>query len=97
MVALITLNISPIDPDNFTGPTRQLSGPARSGDVILDTPYGEFARWLWVGVTGTISYIKWDGTTQVLPGSAVAGVWHPIHSIGINSSGTTASGLVWGS
>jgi hypothetical protein len=78
-----------------------MSGVARTGTVTNDTYYGannsvEFARWLYVGVTGDVSYTKWDGTNQTLTGLA-AGVWHPIFSIKINSSGTTATGIVWGS
>lgn len=88
--------IPPLDPNIFTGPTRVMSGIGRTGDVTPGTPYGEFARWLYVGVTGNISYVKWDGTTQILVGIA-AGVWHPIYSTSINSSGTTAASLVWGS
>jgi len=91
----------PLDPNLYTGPTRLMSGPVRSGDVVLDTFYGsgnhvEFASWLWVGASGNISYVKWDGTTQVL-NAAQAGRWHNIYSIKINTAGTTATGLVWGS
>lgn len=93
--------IPPLDPNAYTGPTRVMSGVARTGDVVLDSYYGpngsvEFARWLYVGVAGNVSYEKWDGTTQNLIGLA-AGVWHPIFSMKINSSGTTATNLVWGS
>lgn len=95
-MALTTIELPRLDPNNFTGPIRELSGPARSANVSTDTPYGEFARWLYVGITGNISYVKWDGTTQVLVNVA-QGMWHPIHSIMINSAGTTASELVWGS
>ena len=100
-MALPTFNIGPLDPYGFTGPTRVMAGVARTGDVTPDTSYGtngvsEYARWLYVGVTGNVSYVKWDGTTQALTG-LVAGVWHPIYSISINSVGTTATSLVWGS
>jgi hypothetical protein len=95
------VNVPPLDPNLYTGFQRLLGGPARSGNVTLDTPYGangfaEFATWLYVGTSGNISYIKWDGTTQVLT-NVSAGRWHNIYSIQINSTGTTASGLVWGS
>ena len=95
-------NIPPLDPGAFTGPTRVMAGVARTGDVVLDQLYGnagiasEFARWLYVGVSGNVSYVKWDGTTQVLVGLA-AGIWHPIFSTKINSAGTAASSIVWGS
>jgi|ERR1700684_4042705 len=100
-MSFITLTVPPLDPNNYTGSFRLISGPARSGNVTLDTGYGangttEYASWLWVGVTGNISYVKWDGTTQVLT-NALAGRWHNIFSIAINTTGTTATGLVWGS
>jgi hypothetical protein len=89
-------DVRPLDPYLFTGPSRLLAGIARTGDVSLDVQYGEYARWLYVGTSGNLSYVKWDGTTQVLANLA-AGVWHPIFSLKINSSGTGATGLVWGS
>lgn len=100
-MALPIIDVPPLDPNGFTGPTRIMSGVARTGSVVLDTPYGstgvpEFARWLYVGVTGNVSYVKWDGTSQTLVGLA-AGVWHPIYSKMVNTAGTTATSLVWGS
>lgn len=94
-------NIPPLDPNGFTGPVRVMSGVARTGTVSLDTYYGannsvEYARWLYVGVTGNVSYTKWDGTDQTLVGLA-AGVWHPIYSIKVNTTSTTATNMVWGS
>lgn len=100
-MAVQLTNVPPLDPNAYTGPTRVMSGVARTGSATLDTMYGangsvEFARWLYVGVTGNISYMKWDGTSQTLVGLA-AGVWHPIYSIMINSASTTATSIVWGS
>lgn len=100
-MAVQLVNIPPLDPNSFTGPARLMSGVARTGDITLDTYYGdngtvEFARWLYIGATGNISFVKWDGTTQILVGLS-QGVWHPIYSIKINTSGTTATNLVWGS
>lgn len=100
-MALPIQQIPPLDPNNFTGPIRVVSGVGRTGDVTLDTPYStngapEFARWLYLGVSGDVNYTKWDGTTQTLVGLA-AGVWHPIYSIQVNSAGTAATNLVWGS
>jgi hypothetical protein len=98
----VQLSIIPaLDPNAYTGPTRVMSGVARTGSVTNDTYYGanssvEFARWLYVGVTGNVSYTKWDGTNQTLVGLA-AGVWHPIFSIKVNSAATTATSMVWGS
>jgi hypothetical protein len=90
----------PLDPQGMTGPVRTMSGVLRTGAVTLDTPYNtpanEYARWLYVGVTGNITYVNWDGTTTTLT-NIVPGVWHPILSTQVNTAGTTASGLVWGS
>lgn len=100
-MALPVVDVGPLDPNIFTGPTRVMAGVARMGDVVLDTPYGttgipEFARWLYLGTTGNVSLVKWDGTSQTLLGLA-AGVWHPIYSKMINTAATTALNLVWGS
>lgn len=90
-----TINVPPLDPHIFTGPTRLLAGPTRMGDVVLGTPYGEYASWLFVGTAGNVSIIKWDGTTQVLTG--IPAGWHRMGSIGVNAAGTSALNLVWGS
>jgi hypothetical protein len=100
-MAVQLVNVPALDPNSYTGPTRTMSGVARCGNATLDTYYGangtvEFGRWLYVGVTGNLSYTKWDGTEQVLVGIA-AGVWHPIFSIRVNSDSTTATSIVWGS
>jgi hypothetical protein len=100
-MAVQLVNVPALDPNAYTGPTRVMAGVARTGDVTLDTLYGpngsvEFARWLYVGVSGNVSYVKWDGTTQDLVQLA-SGVWHPIFSIQVNTAGTTATDLVWGS
>lgn len=98
--------IPPLDGQTFTGPTRTMSGVARTLIPTLDTQYigvdqagnpvTEKMRWLYVGVTGNVTYVKWDGTTQLLTNLA-AGVFHPILSLQINSAGTTATGIVVGS
>lgn len=95
-MSIAVLNIPPLDPNLKTGPTRIMSGVARTLNPTVDVQYGEFMTWLYVGVTGDVSYVKWDGTTQVLVGLA-GNVWHPIYSIMINSSGTTATSIVVGS
>jgi hypothetical protein len=100
-MAVQLINIPALDPNAYTGPTRVMSGVARTGDAVLNTMYGangsvEFARWLYAGVTGNVSYRKWDGTDQTLIGLS-AGVWHPVFSIMVNAAGTTATDLVWGS
>ncbi len=100
-MAVQLVSVPALDPNAYTGPTRVMSGVARTGSVTTDTYYGannsvEFARWLYIGVTGNVSYTKWDGTDQTLIGLA-AGVWHPIFSIKVNAASTTATSLVWGS
>lgn len=96
MALIHVQDVPPLDGNTFTGPTRTMAGVARTLDVVTDTQYFEKMRWLYVGVSGNVSYVKWDGTTQVLVG-LVAGVWHPIYSLMINSSGTTATSIVVGS
>ena len=96
MATLPFLNVMPLDPNNKTGPTRIMSGPVRMRNVVLDTAYGEFATWLYCGVGGDVTLTEWDGTVITLTG-LVAGVWHPIYSVMIASSGTTATNLVWAS
>lgn len=100
-MALQTINIPALDPNLFTGPTRNMSGVARTMNPTADVAYGtngnvEFMRWMYLGVGGDVSYVKWDGTSQTLVG-LLAGIWHPIYSMKINSSGTTASSIVVGS
>ncbi len=88
--------IPKLDGNLFTGPTRMNGGVGRTLNPVQDTFYGEKMRWLYVGVTGNVSYVKWDGTTQVLVG-LLGGFWHPILSLAINSIGTTATSIVVGS
>ena len=100
-MAVQLCNVPPLDPNAYTGPTRVMAGVARMGDVTPDEYYGpnnsvEFARWLYVGVSGNVSFTKWDGTQQTLVGLA-AGVWHPIFSIRVNAADTTATDIAWGS
>lgn len=87
--------IAPLDPNLYTGPQRLLAGVAKNTDVVLDQHFGQFARWLYAGTAGNISYVQWDGTTATCAGLA-AGFWHPIFAVQINSAGTTATGLKWG-
>lgn len=89
-------DVPPLDGNTYTGPTRTMSGVARTLSPTSDVQYGEKMRWLYVGASGDVSYVKWDGTTQVLVGLA-AGVFHPIYSLMINSASTTATGIVVGS
>jgi len=96
MSGLKILNVMPIDPNLKTGPSRIMSGPVRMRSVTLDTAYGEFATWLYVGKTGDVNITEWDGTTITMVGLA-AGVWHPIYSVQVNSAGTSADNILWAS
>ncbi len=96
MAILTILNVPPLDPNLKTGPTRIMSGVVRTLEPTLDVQYGEFMTWMYVGVSGNVSYVKWDGTTETLIGLA-AGVWHPIYSVQINTAGTGATGIRVGS
>jgi len=93
------IDILRLDPESINAnPQRSLGVVVRSGAVTYDVDYGEYARWIYVGVTGNLSYTKMDGTIETLP-NIVAGIWHPIASVNILSAGTTiaANQLRWGS
>lgn len=96
-MALNTVDIKSLDPNLNTGPSRLIAnGPVRMRSVVADTAYGEFASYLYVGTAGNVSIVQWDGTTIVLNNLA-AGIWHRIGSMMINSVGTAATDIVWGS
>jgi hypothetical protein len=88
--------VPPLDGNTYTGPTRTMSGVARFLTPSLDVQYGEKMRWIYVGVAGNLSFVDYNGNTQTLVGLA-AGVFHPIYSLQINSSGTTATNILVGS
>jgi hypothetical protein len=96
MAFLYQQSVPPVDPNTFTGPTRTMSGIVRMLTPTLDAQYGEVMRWIYVGVSGNVSIITLNGTTQVLVG-LVSGIFHPIWSLQVNSSGTTATSIVVGS
>lgn len=96
MALLFQQQVFPIDPNLKTGPSRMMSGPVRMRSATLDTAYGECATWLYVGTTGNVNITEWDGTTITLTGLA-AGVWHPVASLQVNTAGTTATSILWGS
>lgn len=96
MASLKTVTIPPLDPNLKTGPTRIMSGVARTLEPTSDVPYDEFMTWLYVGVTGNVVITKWDGTNETMVNLA-AGVWHPVYSIMIVAAGTTATDIRVGS
>lgn len=93
MAFLQLQNVPPLDGFTFTGPSRTMAGAARFLSPSLDVQYGEKMRWIYVGNSGNVSFIAWDGSTVTLTG-LVAGVFHPIYSLQINSSGTTATNII---
>jgi hypothetical protein len=95
----IPINTNSLDPGSlYSSPARPLAGVVKTGDITPSDSnlYGDgiYARWLYVGVSGNLTYVKWDGTTQLLSNLPVG--WHCICSIGVKSTGTTATNLVWG-
>lgn len=55
-MAVQLIDVPPLDPNAYTGPTRVMAGVARTGDVTLDAYYGpngtvEFTRWIYVGTS----------------------------------------------
>lgn len=95
-MAIQYYDVNKLDPQLMTGPFRLHSGPTRMRSVTPGTAYGEFATYLYAGVTGDVSIVEWDGTTIIIP-ALTAGVWHRMSSVMVNTSGTTATGLIWGS
>lgn len=92
-----------VEVDNYTpnlsNPIRSLAGVTKGGTVTYDTIYGAgvYARWMYVGTTGSVTFNLIDGTSMTLPNMA-GGVWHPVWSVSIATSGTTvaANQLFWG-
>lgn len=100
-MALKVLILPTFDPNKLFEASRTLCGPIQTGTVTVDVLFGGhmgaplYARWLWVGVSGDVTYVKYDGTAQQLP-NMIAGVWHPVFGVMVTSAGTNATGLVWG-
>jgi hypothetical protein len=49
---------------------------------------------VWVGVGGDVAAVMQNGTMPVVLAAVPTGAWLPIAAKRINSTGTTASGLV---
>lgn len=93
----LTTDTPPLDPGILTGPARVSSGiVSRIGTATPGTPYGEYATYLYVGTTGNVSIQTWNGSTIVLT-ALTTGQWHKIASTMVNTSGTAATGILWGS
>lgn len=92
-MSIQTYTVPPIDFNLYTGPARLMGGAARQWVPVLDTPYGEVARFMYVGVTGDVTYITPEGKTITLVG-LLSGAWHIHYSLEILSAGTTATNIV---
>lgn len=97
-MSLPPLTIPGLSPEGLAAESvRNLGAVINTGAVTYDVDFPQYGRWLWVNLTGAVSYVKWDGTTETLS-NVVAGVWHPIAAKSINSAGTTvaAANIRWG-
>lgn len=86
------------DPSLFMGDNRLLSPILRAGSVTLDTDFGEVARAIYVGSSGTLAVLLLDGSTATFA-NVSAGQWFPVACTQV-VTGTTAgivSTLLWGS
>jgi len=95
-----TYNLNRFNPEFGVNPqTRSVGSIYETGAVTYDAYFGEnvLSRFIYVGTSGNLSYVKENGATETLP-NLVAGVWHPIAAQKINSSGTSiaADQLRWG-
>jgi hypothetical protein len=101
----LIIDILPFDASNIQGIGRIVSAPQDVYPVTLDVPFQvtkidnstsyAYGRWVWAGVAGNITYVKYNGQTAILH-NAIAGVWHPICALQINTSGTSAQLMSWG-
>lgn len=73
------------------GARRWIEYAPQDGVVYTSVQLGgeAYARGLYVAETGDVSFINVDGSISTLPG-LLGGVIHPIHTIGIRNTGTTA-------
>lgn len=91
------------DPFKLQEQSRTVAGIVKTGAVTFDVDFMDpnnrfvYGRFIYVGATGNLAYVKPDGLTESLPNVA-AGIWHPIFATRILSAGTSiaASMLRWG-
>jgi len=102
-MAAQAFDVGNFDPYKALEQSRTVAGVIKTGAITYDIDFLDpnnnpiYSRWIYIGTTGNISYIKWDGSTETLPNIA-PGVWHPIFATRVLSSGTTiaANQLRWG-
>ena len=96
--------INNFDPNQILfSAARPLAGIVQTGSVTYDADFvdshgvGIYGRWIYVGTSGDLAYMKYDGTTETLPNLA-GGVWHPIAAKRVLTTGSTiaAAQLRWG-
>ena len=91
--------VQKLNPGDYVNcpPIRCNTGPINTGTVTYDVDFGEYARWIYVAQTGNLSYVKWDGSTELLEGLPVG--LYQIPAIRVNTTNTTipAAKLRWGS
>lgn len=93
------VDTTPFDPmQAITSALRVLAPPTRFAPAVLDTPFpnGEVARAICVATSGAVEVVKLDGTAEILP-FVEAGKWFAVVCTQVNSAGTAATGVMWGS
>lgn len=82
--------------DKFSDYPTNLTAPAREAVTITPNDAIDLAvmpRAIYVGQSGDIS-VRFSGGQVVLFANAQAGSFLPVRAIGVNATGTTATGLV---
>ncbi|HQY43007.1 MAG TPA: hypothetical protein PK450_02420 [Paracoccaceae bacterium] len=82
--------------DKFSDYPTNLTAPAREAATITPNDAIDLAvmpRAIYVGQSGDIS-VRFSGGQAVLFANAQAGSFLPVRAIGVNATGTTATGLV---
>jgi hypothetical protein len=69
-------------------------GPARNAAVVvLDADFAHASRGITVGVSGNVS-VNMSGTGTAIIFAMTAGVVYPLAAVKVNTTGTTATGIV---
>lgn len=91
------INLDTLNPqESASNPVRSLGGPNKMRAVTLGTDFGEYATWIYVGVTTNLVYLDWTRTSVTLT-NLLGGSFHPIHAVQIvSTSAGAATDLKWG-
>jgi hypothetical protein len=69
-------------------------GPARNAaNVVLDTDFANVSRGIAVGVSGNVS-LNMSGIGTAIIFAMTAGIVYPLAATKVNTTGTTATGIV---